>query len=350
MGDSFTDPSKQAPVPFVLNPVEDETESEPEGEETVEDEPPVVVEPEQDPLPAGDLVTVTGPDGEAVDLELIVANGAEAETPSDADYVVTAPEGVNRIEVGYDDHTTFRIDYNVGTKSVDAGLNSEINGNDGVNSRTITWEPDENGANVRTLSWVKEFESSTNVIMHVAEDDIGRHVAQIELLNPGDVLKFDFENDVTGNLHLVYDETEEGTEGDTNTTKRAFLIRTDADVTSLSTDQIAALVNDADGQNASGQVLAEIYLGEETLLIKGDPTSGEDYEVRMTNYINDKPVITSTIAFTSVTETQDLLVGEEPAAAEAEDGRTEPSGDESTEGGFGDLLEGAGINPAFFGF
>ncbi|NNK17194.1 MAG: hypothetical protein HKP51_09855, partial [Sulfitobacter sp.] len=221
-----------------------------------------------------------------------------------------------------------------------AGLNSDIEGEDVPRTRTITNEDDETGANVRTLYWTKEYGNSTDITMEVAQDQIGAHVAQIDLTNPNDELTFDFASDVTGNLHLVYVENEEGGEGETVTVKRAFVIQTPADVSNLSSGEIAGLIASESGQTQDGSVLAEIYLGEDSLFINGEPGSGEPYEVRISNFVNDEPTITSSVGWSSITEHDDAVIDQS-----ADNGMGGSEEDDIAE-----LFEDIGLNPGFFGF
>lgn len=297
MGDEFRDPLKEAGA-LEVQDVEDEIGIEDE----IDTEDEIIVGEER---PPENLVTVSDGDGVEVDDDLVLAAREENAPTTDPTFTVTAPEAANSIDVGYDAEHTFKIEYNGQTSSVTAGLNSDIEGEEIPSTRSITNEDDETGANVRTISWTKEYGTSTDIILEVAQDDIGTHVSQIDLTNPNDELNFEFDVDVTGNLHLVYLENEEGTEVDTSTVKRAFVIQTPEDVSSLSANEIASLIDSESGQTDDGTVLAEIYLGEDSLFIKGDPGSGEAYEVRITNFINEEPSITSSIGWSSITEHDD---------------------------------------------
>ncbi|MFC6639191.1 hypothetical protein [Sulfitobacter sediminilitoris] len=290
------------------------------------------------------LVTVSDKEGAEIADELVLAERDDDAPETDPSFTVTAPDAANSIEVGFDSEHTFQIHHNGQTTSVTAGLNSDIEGEDVLRTRTITNEEDETGASVRTIYWTKEYGTSTDITMEVAQDHIGTHVAQIDLTNPNDDLTFDFASDVTGNLHLVYVENEEGGEGETVAVKRAFVIQTAADVSNLSSSDIADLIASESGQTEDGSVLAEIYLGEDSLLINGEPGSGEPYEVRISNFINDEATITSSIGWSSITDHDDDITDQ---------GAEQPSGDGmggGEEDDIAELFEDLGLNPGFFGF
>lgn len=282
------------------------------------------------------LVTVTGSDGEEVDDDAVMTETGEEGEPA---YSVVAPAGENSIEVGFDAEHTFAIEYNKETTQVTAGLNSTITGPDGGLVRSITNEEDENGVNVRTLYWEKEYSNETDITIEVSQDHIGAQIARIDLTNPHDTLHFDFAGDVTGELHIVYLDDEDSSSSGSMVEKRAYIIHTGAGAGAPSASDIASLL-EAGGSINDVNILAEVYLGEDTVDINGDPDDGKPYEVWIHNFINDNPNITSNIEWASESAFDDMP---------AEGGTDEPvegDGEDDIAGLFVDL----GLNPGFFGF
>lgn len=308
------------------------------------------------------LVTVTddtgadsGDAGLAADLE----GGPEA-------YNVTAPDGANEIEVGYDAERTFDITYNADTGTITIGLNSDLQGPEGAQTSNETVEEDDDGVVVTTKVWTKEFEGSADITVNVDQDQIGTHISQIDLTNPNDALHFEFGEEVTGNLHLVFNEVEEGVQGATYSTKSAYIIQTPEDITELTDSQIAALLEDEDGQADGRTILAEVFLGAESVFVNGGQDDGTS-EIRILDYVNGEPAITASTGWSSVADFDAVAAQEAgPEFVGVDTGvdfgldPTVEGGDGGTTGGGGDddydpdqdlegLLESIGINPDFFG-
>ncbi len=262
------------------------------------------------------LVTVSDDGGGEVDDDLVLAARADDAADTDPSFTVTAPDGDNDIEVRYDEEHTFQIEYNAQTGSVTAALNSNIEGPEGTPQlvRTSTYDADEDSV-IENLVWRNTFEGSTGITIDVTPDQIGVHVAQIELINPADTLDFNFDNEVIGNFHLVFQEMEDGQEGDTSTTKRAFIVQTASAQTSLSASEINQITEQGLASTATTNVLAEIYLGNDSLSVQNASQTGGPNEDWISDFINDNPLITSNIEWASIAE-----VAEEPAQVEPEDG------------------------------
>lgn len=290
-------------------PVEDEGEDEaetPDNGETEDDasaddviRPPMgdefrdplkIAEENDAPRTPEELVTVTNENGEVDDALVLTQNLTGANT----DYTVTAPEGVHDIEVGYNAEHTFQIDYSTDTSTITAGLNSTLEGPEGdpVLARSTT--QDDAGNFVTEETYRYDFGGSTNITLNVAADHIGEHVAQVSLVNPADGLNFEFDANVNGNFHLFFHESETGQAGDTSTMLRAFVVQTSSTQTSLSDAEIAQIVEEGLERTATTNVIAEIYLGDDSVYVGSDDTVINDF-------INDDPRINSNIAFTSIT-------------------------------------------------
>ena len=269
------------------------------------------------------LVTVSDSDGDEVPDEQVLETHAADGTGTDPGFIVKAPDADNYIEVGYDAEHTFQIEYNGQTISVTANLNSNIEGPEGEPQQTQTSTEDEDGNVITEYTTRNTFEGNTDITIDVTPDQIGNHVTEIALINPADTLDFQFDSDVKGNFHLVFHETEDGEEGDTSTTKRAFVVQTAPDQTSLSASEINQITEQALARTQTTNVLAEIYLGNETLLVQDGAEEGDANETWINAFINDNPLITSNITWTSVVEN-------------AEDaGQTEVEDDSSNGGGLG---------------
>ena len=272
------------------------------------------------------LVTVSDADGAQVDDGLVMTETGDGS----GHFLVTPPETANDIAIGYDAASTFDIQYNAATATITAGLNSDIEGPDGTLSKTTTEQENEDGETVTVVTWTKVFDHGTDITLAVDQDQIGTHVARIDLTNPQDTLHFDFDPDVTGNLHLVYSEVEEGVTGSTNTTMRAFVIQTAADVTSLSAEDVAALLAEDSGTAGDTHILAEIFLGEDTLFVNSAQSANDAGEIRIMNFVNDTPAITTSIDWASVSDLADIAPAEGSGGEEGtggDDGRDDEDDD-----------------------
>lgn len=280
------------------------TEGGDDGEDTTDDvaRPPMgdefrdplkIAEEEDAPRSPEELVAVLNDAGEIADALVLTQNLQGAET----DYTVTAPDGTHDINVGYNAEHTFLIEYSDETSSITAGLNSTLEGPEGnpVLARSTT--EDDEGNFITEESYRFDFGGSTSITLNVDADDIGEHVAQVSLINPADSLSFEFDADVNGNFHLFFHESETGEAGDTSTMLRAFVVQTSSTQSSLSDAEIAQIVEEGLERTATTNVIAEIYLGDDSLVVEG----GEGVDVVINDFINNDPRINSNISFTSVT-------------------------------------------------
>jgi hypothetical protein len=302
------------------------------------------------------LVTVTGAFDSEVSDELVLSEAPESADTTDADYIVTAPDSLNNISVGYDAEHTFQIDYSAQTETISASLNSHIQGPEGSDVPVITQETDENGVAFTQTALTKSYEGSTEINIDVAQDHVGGHIAQIDLSNPDDSVHFEFAEDVTGNYHLVYNEVDQGDEGDTNAVRSLYVIETLSFVQEITDEHVVTAMEQGVGATGVGIIIAEIFLGEDALEVSGDPETGEGYEMQISNFINQNPQITSNVEWTSISEREDL-VAEVPLTAEqtgprapdsaASGGATSTTGGTSSGSSGGSPTTTSGLNSLF---
>ena len=282
------------------------------------------------------LVTVTGANDAEVPDESILSERDPTADDSEPAFVVTAPEGANEIEVGFDAEHTFMIEFNDQTTTVNAGLNSTIEGPEGAAVITDTTQEDDDGDvfNVRTLT--RDFAGSADITINVEDAHIGTHAAQIDLTNAADALRFDFSGDVTGNLHLIFEDTEIGTPVDSVVVSRAYVVQTSDAVSQFSSAQLQELISGEGAGNGDGTLVAEIFLGRDALFVNGN-------EIIIDDYINDDPLITSNVGWASV------IAADADDTTEGEDTVGDPTGNDTGDDDFFDIFNGIGLNPGFFG-
>lgn len=277
MGDEYRDPLKIA---------------EALDAQRIEDE--IAAEEARQPV---NLVTLSDASGTEIADELVLAERAEGADDTDPVYTVTAPDGENQITVGYDAEHTFQINYNADTTSVTAGLNSSIEGPEGTVQKEVQNVTDAEGNTTEETIWTITYQSSAEISLDVSAQQIGTHIAQIDLENPQDSLTLRFDDSVSGNFHLVFEESDTGTEQDGTSTKRAFIIQTPSTQTSLSNQELAEIIEQ--GRNSTAAMVAEIYLGRDSVYFnEQDGVS----ETLITNFINDNPQISANIEWASVVD------------------------------------------------
>lgn len=250
------------------------------------------------PEEAEDLVTVTDSDGEVPDEEILSEN-------SEGLQIVTAPEGPNTIEVEYDETQRFQINYSAGTSKITAGLNSILEGPEGAVQQNRYITLDEEGEMVTALVWGYEFSGSTAISLDVDPDQIGTHVAQVSLVNQVDTLRFDIDPAVEGNFHLFLYEEEIDVEGVTSAMMRAFVVQTATTQTALSAAEIEAIARDGVDTSGSYSVLAEIFLGNDSVFVSNPQDGAAEYDIWVNDFINSDPKITANVGWSSVTQHTD---------------------------------------------
>ena len=265
-------------------------------EEEYEYDYPSAPEPAATPQ---DLVTVTGPNGQAIPDSQVLQTTEGAAEDGLPDHTVTAPEGANDIRVDYDADQSFLINYNEGTGTVTAGLNSVIEGPEGTIEMVKTKDVNEVGTPYQTLTYTQSFESSTDIEITVEADQIGAHSALVSLTNPEDTLFFSLPEGLEGNLHLVFTdtETEDDTDDLTHAVRRAYVVYTPGDVETLTGEDLAALLND---EIEGSAILAEVYLGEDSYSSPEDPDTNVSYTDVYKFLLNEDPDISASVEWTSV--------------------------------------------------
>ena len=289
------------------------------------------------------LVTVSDGDGDEIADELVLAERDDDAPATDPLFTVTAPDAPNTIEVGFDSEHTFQIIVNKDTDAVNAGLNSNIVAPEGQLVRSASTTQDENGEIVRTVSWEKQFEDNLDITMNVETGHVGTHISQIDLENPRNSLHFEFGADFDGSVHLAFHESEAEADATTTSVSRAYIVVTSNENTELSSSELATLLASENGQADGNWIIAEIYLGEETLSIADTSTGQSGLEQEIHNLMNGDPAITANVTWASVVDHDDSVIGEDRNNDDS--GTTDNEEDDIAE-----LFEDAGLNPGFFGF
>ena len=287
-------------------PTDEETETEvarpPMGEEFRD---PIVVA-EQRAIAAAEarepvnLVTVSDNSNSEVDDALVLTENANSEATGDPAFTVEPAEGPNAIAVNFDYAHTFQINYTEETVSVMASLNSDIQGPEGEIVSETTVETDSAGAERTTITENKEFSGSTDITLIIDFDQIGTHFSMIDLSNPADTLHLEFEGEIPGNLHMITAEEESTEPGDNSSIKTVYIIHTPEVLTAVSQSAIDAFNETDNGQIQDGIIVAEIYLGEDSVTVGEGSVEEGAYELFITNFMNDNPSITTNAEWTSV--------------------------------------------------
>jgi hypothetical protein len=140
------------------------------------------------------------------------------------------------------------------------------------------------------------------ITVNVESEEIGAYCTLIDLTNPNDTLHFQFGDDVTGNVHILRFDERGGAGISSFAASSVFFIHTAAEVTELPrADHYDLLFETSDdaGLRYEYAVLAEVPLGREEA---GYVTFGEGVPdtYSTVDNLNDDPVITSNIAWSSV--------------------------------------------------
>ncbi|KIN62059.1 hypothetical protein Z946_915 [Sulfitobacter noctilucicola] len=303
------------------------------------------------------LVTVTDQTGAEVPDNTVLIEPTQSEGEEAVPFTVTAPDGENDISVGYDAEHTFQIEFNEGTETVEMGVNSSLQGPSGVLEATTTTGTDEDGDTFTQQTISETFTNSTAVTLNVLDSHIGTHIAQIELVNEADSLHLDFGEEVDGEMHLIYFESEDSTQADSSTTSRAFVIQTSAGGPPISEEEFFDLLATENGQMTGIHIIAEVYLGQESVTVNASGDGESAYQIMLNDQVNNAPKITSSISWTAVETFDDRA--DVPVTGDTPDGFAPISPDEGGALGddgapdgddISDLFEDAGLNPGFFGF
>ncbi|MFC6583184.1 hypothetical protein [Sulfitobacter aestuariivivens] len=272
------------------------------GDDDVEfEEVPVTPEPEDDAVNTGNsdaealsLVAADRADGSVVDSQSVVAQGPTFDEEDERDYIVRPyATGASEFDIGYDPDISFRLDLVTDISSANVGLNTDI----GSHHQEVDVNHEQSlaadGAVISETTITPIYAGATDITYEVTPDQIGQHAAFIDLSNPGHTLNFEFGAGLTGNLHMFTEATTyDGANSGTGTEQTMYLIHTPDSVTGL-TEAEARDIIAGDGATEDGMTLvAEIYLGGDTLTI-----AGNDIVVR--DFMNETPTISSNVAFTS---------------------------------------------------
>ncbi len=304
------------------------------------------------------LVTVSNASGSEIDDDLVLTERADDASPDDPAFTVTAPDGPNEISVGYDAEHTFKIEYNAQTSSVTAGLNSEIEGPAGLISNDTQTSEADDGTLVVERMLNKTFEGKTDISISVDGDHIGTHVAKIDLINPKDTVNFEFAN-ANGSFHILFFEADDTEGSDNISTKRAFIVQTADTQAELSAKEVDEIANQGLARTATTNVIAEIFLGYDTVALNEGAAERDGAETWIMNFINDNPQISANIEWASVSSHDDTPVQGGSAAGAGGSGSgtgtvgaggMTPAGTVDDEDALDELFKKAGLNPAFFGF
>ena len=288
------------------------------------------------------LVTVSEADGDEIPDELVLEDSSDEE----GFFTVTAPEGEHEIEVDYDPDAVFNISYSADTTAIVSALNSNISGPEGEVTSDRTSSENEAGAPIFNITRTVSFENETDITINVTPEQIGTHIAALELINPADALHFELSDDVGGQLHLVTHEEETENGLTTSSSSTAFVVWTpDGSGEATEAELIEAIASRHDG--ASGAtVLAEIHLGSDSLMLGGDETENVSYTNVVENFVNEDPQITTTLGWASEIGTTDGL--------ETTDTMTDDSGSadgtETLGGNIGATLTGLSVPFSIPGF
>jgi hypothetical protein len=210
--------------------------------------------------------------------------------------------------VGYDAEHTFQINYNTQTESINANINSHIQGPDGTQVEAVTHGTDDTGVDFVQTTLTNTYEGNTNITMNVAQTDVGTQIAQIDLSNPADTLRFEFADDVIGNYHLAYNEVEQDDAGETNAIRSLYVIETLSTVDVITEEHIGTAIAQSASVTGVGIIIAEIFLGEDALTVSGDAATDEGYAMQISNFINENPQISANAEWASITEHQNIVV------------------------------------------
>ncbi|MCX7558835.1 hypothetical protein OS190_04595 [Sulfitobacter sp. F26204] len=245
------------------------------------------------------LVTVTDAGDNETDDTLVMTENANSETTGEPAFTVEPTDGPNAIAVNFDYEHTFQINYSEDTTAVIASLNSDIQGPEGEIVSDTVVETDSAGAQRTSITENKEFSGSTDIILNIDFDQIGVHFSKIDLSNPADTLHFEFNGEIPGNLHMITEESEDRADGDNSSSKTVYIIHTPSNLTAISQSAIDAFKETDNGQIQDGIIVAEIYLGEDSVVLNEGSVEEGAYELLITNFVNDNPNITSNIDWTS---------------------------------------------------
>ncbi len=243
------------------------------------------------PLPRSEnQVSVTLATGEVADDSSVLSDGPNSGENADRTFILTPPTGDHAISVEFDEETTYAIEYNADTQLVLSGLNSNIDGPEGVDTEETVHKVDAAGTPFTETLITREFEGAPQIILTIDQSHVGDHVAQIDLTNPDASLELFFTRMESG-VHLVYDEVDSN-EGDSFiTTRTLYIIETPQGVEEVSEDAKEGIIAEGFDPENGARLIAEVDLGH-SLLINHSGTNGTGpYFQTLGNFINEDPDI-----------------------------------------------------------
>jgi len=261
--------------------------------------PPVILPPA--PLTLPEMVLVTTSEEDEVADELVLTEGPETGEDQDRSYIVTAPEEAHTIELGYHTDTTLAVTPNDQTTRISASLNTNIHGGESTEITTTEEIETNQGGTFTETVITKEYDNDVNIVLNVDQSQIGSHVAQIDLSNPEDSLRFKFTN-LRGFMHMITNE-EETSDDDgitTHTTRTLYVIETSLDVPELDPSEIGRIIADDGALDSGTQLVAEVHLGTSSLAIH--ESGGVVTSQTITDFTNESPTIRSNFYWASESE------------------------------------------------
>ncbi|MEP1765410.1 MAG: hypothetical protein ABJJ53_01965 [Sulfitobacter sp.] len=301
----------QTPVASGQDSVEDEdaveevvTEETADPETTTEvafSVPPVIA-PEP-PLELSEMVVVSTIDEEEIADELVLTEGPETGEDQDRSYIIEPPEQLHAIELGYDVDTTFAVTPNDQTAVISSWLNTNIAGGDSVVVTSVEEIENSSGGIFTETTITKEYANDVHIVLNVDQSHVGVHVAQIDLSNPEDSLRFEFDH-IQGFMHIVtYEhETADGDVLTSDSSRTAYVIETPLEIRDLDPLEIGRLISGNEAQNEDTHLVAEIYLGTSSLVLEGGDSVTSATAQTITDFTNEAPKITSNFYWASELE------------------------------------------------
>jgi hypothetical protein len=265
--------------------------------------PRVFTPPPHIPTPVltlSQMVAVETSEGVEISDDLVLTEGPDTGENQDRSYLIQPPETAHSIDLGYHSETTFSVTPNNQTTHISASLNTNITSGESTDILTTENKVDAQGNFFEETIVTKEYANDVSIVLNVDQSQVGSHVAEIDLSNPEDTLRFEFSN-IHGFMHLITNEqeTEDGDDSITQTTRTLYVIETPLDVRELSPDEIDNIIAGDGAINSQTQLVAEVHLGTSSLHLEA--ASGENGISAQTiaNNMNDSPHISTNFYWAS---------------------------------------------------
>lgn len=275
--------------PTAPETTEPETIVEPPATEPPNFAPPVLVVPE---LTLSDMVTVqTSEDGELAD-DLVLVEGPQTGEDQDRSFIIQNPQGVHSMELQYRSDITFAVTPNAETAFIGAGLNTNIAAGESTEVTLTENKIDDDGNFFTETVVTKDYANSVDIVLTIDQEDIGDHVAQIDLSNPDDTLWFEFTH-LESAMHLITNEEETSGAGDnvTHTTRTLYVIESLAEVRELAPNEIGRIIAGDGAMDSNTRLVAEINLGTSSLSFEGGGNGTVATAQTIVDFTNETPNI-----------------------------------------------------------